>query len=120
MSTVKKGWERRHQHTVLAIRDVGGFFKGQRVGMVKAMIGGMTTLDEREKYFLWRRFLAVQELAERMMENMIKGVVKYEEQVYSQEEWAELGMDDLVDAANYAILKKFDAEHDDIPEHFRG
>ena len=68
-------------------------------------------LDEFQAIRLRRRMLAVQDLANRMSKNMLKGVLKYRNQERSTDHWREMGFDDLVDAINYAAIERYEAAH---------
>jgi hypothetical protein len=73
---------------------------------------GISDLGYNERNRLWPLLRLVEQAAEKMAWNMVKGVVKYPRDNWELGTWLELGADDCVDALNYIMLAQAKHEAD--------
>ena len=63
------------------------------------------SLSADERRYWDRNIEAVRAFAEHQALNMLKGILKYEKQERTPDEWAQYERDEFVDLVNYALLK---------------
>ena len=61
-------------------------------------------LENEELFRLNKKLKFVEEAAQRLAANMLKGTLKYDTDTHSVDEWLEHGLDESVDMTNYWMM----------------
>lgn len=77
-------------------------------------MGPWTTMSRKEIERLLPKLRLVEELAEKLAWNMLKGTLKYERDDWPLQMWLDMGIDDGADGLNYQLLLRDQMEREGL------